>query len=211
LDLGDRYSHFCVLDAGGELLEEGKVATNRKALGEHFGSRPAVRVALEAGTHSPWVSRLLEGAGHEVLVANPRQLRLIYKSDTKNDRVDAERLARVARMDPKLLSPIQHRKEETQVDLAMLRARDALVCARTQLVNHVRGAVKSVGGRLLKCSTAAFPGKAAKDIPAQSISALAPLLETIATLTGQIRQYDAQIATMSETRYPQTQLLRRMA
>ena len=211
MDLGDRHSHFCVLDAAGAPLEEGRVVTSRIALQTRFGSCAPARIAIEAGTHSPWVSRLLSACGHDVLVANPRELRLIYKNNTKSDRLDAERLARVARLDPKLLSPIQHRKEETQVDLAMLRARDALVCARTQLVNHVRGAVKSVGGRLLKCSTKAFPGKVAKDIPAQSLCALAPLLETITVLSERIGQYDAQIASMAEARYPQTQLLRQVA
>jgi transposase len=211
MDLGDRHSHFCVLDAAGEPMEEGRVVTSRTALQARFGSCAPARIAIEAGTHSPWVSRLLAACGHDVLVANPRELRLIYKNNTKSDRLDAERLARVARMDPKLLSPIQHRKEETQADLAMLRARDALVSARTQLVNHVRGAVKSIGGRLLKCSTAAFPGKAAKDIPVQSQAALSPLLETITVLTERIRQYDTQIGALAETRYPQTQLLKQVA
>jgi transposase len=99
---------------------------------------------MEVGTHSPWVSRLLTALGHEVVVANPRRVRLIAESDHKHDRADAEQLARLGRLDPQLLSPIQHRGIEAQEDLALLRSRDSLVAARTTLINHVRGVVKSV-------------------------------------------------------------------
>ncbi|HEY3115347.1 MAG TPA: transposase [Chloroflexota bacterium] len=131
LDLSDTTSRYCVLDAQGQVVGTGRVRTTPAAL-EREGARwPLSRVVLEVGTHSPWVSRLLVQLGHEVLVANARQLRLIYASERKSDRVDAETLARLGRLDPALLKPIRHRGVEAQVDLAQLRARDCLVRART--------------------------------------------------------------------------------
>lgn len=146
LDLGDRYSYFYTLEAGGENIESGRVQTTRSALEKRFRSGEAARVVIEAGTHSPWVSRLLAECGHEVVVANPRKLALIAQNESKDDPVDAELLARLGRVEPQLLSPIMHRGVRAQADLAVIRARDAVVAARTQLVNHVRGAVKSLGG-----------------------------------------------------------------
>ncbi len=207
LDLGDRYSQLCVVNQGGEMLEQGRVATTVTAMRKRFERMAPARIALEAGTHSPWVSRLLEEVGHEVLVANARKLRMIYDSDSKNDRADAETLARVARMDAKLLGAIRHRKEETQVDLAVIRSRDALIKARTQLINHVRGMMKSVGGRLPKSSTPSFHKKAAGGIPELIKSALVPILETLEKISQQIQNYDRQIEQLSREKYPETKLL----
>jgi transposase len=142
-----------------------------------------MRIAIEVGTHSPWVSRLLEERGHQVLVANARKLRLIYQNKRKTDKIDAQNLARLARLDPKLLAPLKHRDEHTQAHLALLRSREALVEARTQLVNHVRGSVKAFGARLPKCSTQSFHKKAAPQIPQELEEVLGPVLETIASLT----------------------------
>jgi transposase len=147
LDLGDRFTQLCALDARGQIRDTRRLRTTPAALERHFAGLPRCRIVLEVGTHSPWVSRLLERVGHEVLVANARQLRLIYGSDCKSDRVDAETLARLSRLDPALLKPIRHRGAPAQADLAQLRARDALVRTRTLLINHVRGAVKAWGGR----------------------------------------------------------------
>ena len=211
LDLGDKFSQLCVLDGSGEVVEESRVRTTSEALGKRFGEMAPCRVALEVGTHSPWVERLLSKLGHEVLVANPRKLRLIYKSESKDDRQDAERLARLARADPKLLYPIQHRDVQSQEALAVLRSRQSLVQARTQLVNHTRGAVKSIGARLKNCSAPSFHKQAPKQIPEGLQPALSPILETIADLTQRIRSYDKQIERMAEERYPQTMLLRQVA
>ena len=147
IDLGDKVSRFCVLDQEGEIIEESSVKTTDGALQQRFAAMSSTRVAIEAGAHSPWVSRLLEGCGHEVLVANARKMRLIYENDRKCDRVDAESLARLARLDPKLLAPIHHRDASRQADLAVIRARAAVVAARTQLINAMRGMVKAIGGR----------------------------------------------------------------
>lgn len=147
LDLGDRISRYCELDAAGVVLAEGRLSTTPAGLRQHFAGRTPCRIVCEVGTHSPWVSRLLASCGHEVLVANARQVRLIYAGDRKSDRIDAETLARLGRLDPRLLRPIQHRGAEAQAALAQLRARDALVRIRTVLINHVRGAGKSTGQR----------------------------------------------------------------
>ena len=138
LDLGDKYSYLCLIDTvSGETLEEGRLRTTPEALGRRFSSERPLRIAIEAGTHSPWVSRVLEECGHEVLVANPRRTRLIYANKRKTDEIDAENLARLARLDPKLLYPLKHRGQECQAHMAIVRSREALVGTRTQLVNHV--------------------------------------------------------------------------
>jgi transposase len=166
LDLGDKYSYLCLIDQqSGEVIEEGRLRTSPEALRRRFASEQPMRIAIEAGTHSPWASRVLEECGHEVLVANARKLRLIYTNKPKKDEIDAENLARLARVDPKLLYPLKHRGEDSQAHLALIRSRQALVDCRTQLVNHVRGAVKSFGHRLPKCPARSFHNKAAEHIP----------------------------------------------
>jgi transposase len=149
LDLGDRTSHYCVIDAGGEVIVQDQLATTKTGLNSLFGKLGPSRVALEVGTHSPWASRHLAALGHEVIVANPRNVEWITQSRRKNDRLDAEKLARMARLDPKLLSPIRHRGEQAQRDLAVIRTRMVLINARTQMVNSARGQVKSFGQRLV--------------------------------------------------------------
>ena len=156
IDLGDETSHACVVDSrDGEVLERFSLSSTDVAFAERFDRRRRSRVVLEAGTHSPWASRLLRAAGHEVIVANPRKVRLISQSDRKSDRADAEILARLGRADVRLLHPIQHRDAREQAHLSLLRARDLAVRARTQLINHVRGAVKSFGSRLPSSSAPA--------------------------------------------------------
>jgi transposase len=169
-----------------------------------------MRIAIEAGTHSPWVSRLLKECGHEVLVANARKLRLIYSNKRKTDEIDAENLARLARVDPKLLYPLNHRGEDSQAHLAIIRSREALVGSRTQLVNHVRGAVKSFGARLPKCPARSFHKKAVAHIPEALRPALGPILEQIGSLTERIQDYDRQLEMISKEHYPETELLRQV-
>ena len=156
VDLGDKFSHVTVLDQEGELVEEVRLPTTRAAFERKFSVLPRSRVAMEVGTHSRWASQLLEEPGHEVLVANARKLRAIYDNPRKDDRVDAEMLARLARLDPKLLSPIHHRSPEAQADLTVIRSRDALVRSRTLLIDHARSTVKASGGRLPSCSADSF-------------------------------------------------------
>jgi transposase len=211
IDLGDKYSYLCLLDTeSGEVIEEGRLRTTPEALRRRFSSEQPLRVAIEAGTHSPWVSRVLEECGHEVLVANPRKTRLIYSNKRKTDEIDAENLARLARVDPKLLYPLKHRGEDSQAHLAIIRSREVLVGCRTQLVNHVRGAVKSFGGRLPKCPARSFHKKVVEHIPEALWPAIEPLLETIGSLTERIREYDRQLETTSKEYYPETELLRQV-
>ncbi len=211
LDLGDKHSYLCLIDQqSGEVMEEGRLRTTPEALRRRFASERPMRIAIETGTHSPWVSRLLEECDHEVLVANARKLRLIYANKRKTDEVDAENLARLARVDPKLLYPLKHRGEDSQAHLAIVRSRQALVGSRTQLVNHARGAVKSFGGRLPKCPARSFHKRAAEHVPEALGPALEPMLEQIGSLTERIREYERQLETVSEEHYPETQLLRQV-
>jgi transposase len=208
LDLGDRSTAFCVLDSDGAIVAEGKLKTTQAAINQQFASLAPARVALEAGTHSGWISRLIESYGHEVIVANPREVRKIYQNDRKNDRSDAQILARLARFDPQLLEPIRHRTASMQADLATIRARETLVTARTKCVNAMRGLVKSMGARLPKCSTESFCKRVSADVPAELEAALRPLITAIQTLNEQIRCCDKQIETLATQTYPQTALLR---
>lgn len=210
MDLGDRASHICVLDEAGTVVERGKVQTTQEGLRRRFESQARMRIALEVGTHSPWVSRLLKELGHEVLVANPRKTRLIYQSRGKQDPVDAEALARIARLDPKLLYPVEHRAEGVAQDLAVLRARDALVRTRSQLVNHVRGAVKATGQRLKKCSTRTFSETVMGEIPEQVREALSSVVTTIEVVSRQILVLDKRIRELGKKKYPETALLRQV-
>lgn len=209
MDLGDKYNHVCFIDASsGDILQESKVACTEKALRLCFGQIPPAQIAIETGTHSPWVSRLLAELGHAVLVANARKVRAIYLHHKKCDQLDAQTLARIARVDPHLLSPIQHRAEEAQMDLAVLRARDAAVASRTKLINHVRGAVKSTGHRLPKCSAPSFHKQAAEALPEALHKALFPLLKQIEALTETIKEYDETVKALCDEKYPETEILR---
>jgi transposase len=211
LDLGDKYSQLCLIDSqSGEVIEEGRLRTSPEAFRRRFASEQLMRIAIEAGTHSPWTSRVLEELGHEVLVANARKLRLIYANKRKTDQIDAENLARLARVDPKLLYPLKHRGEDSQAHMAIVRSRQVLIGCRTQLVNHIRGAVKSFGGKLPKCPARSFHNKAAEHIPEALRPALGPILEQIGSLTERIKDYDRKLQEICQERYPQTDLLRQV-
>jgi len=207
LDLGDRYSFYCLLNGDGEVVEEGRMQSNEAALRRHFQDEPRLRIALECGTHSPWVSRLLKALGHQVIVANARKIPAITGSESKNDRNDAEKLARFAAYDPKLLAPIEHRSEERQVDLNLIHARSTLVRARTMIVNALRGLIKSAGGRLPACSTESLPARAPAAIPSALALVATPLVEQIGLLNAQIDGMDKQIEKLA-AKYPEIPLLR---
>jgi transposase len=175
-----------------------------------FAQWPASRVVLEVGTHSPWVSRLLESLGHEAVVANPRRVRLIAESPAKSDGADAELLARLGRVDVALLSPVVHRGEEAQRDLVLLRVRDGLVRARTLLINQARGFAKSLGARLPSSSAEAFPRRVRTGVPPDLFPGLGALLETIDRLTQEIRALDRAVERLCRERYPETETLRQV-
>ena len=210
VDVGDRFSRVCILDSDGVPCREERVRTSEPGFRQYFERLAPSQIALEAGTHSGWVSRLLQACGHTAIVANARELRKIHQSDRKNDRADAEILARMLRFDPQLLCPIRHRSAQMQADLAVIRARDTLVGARTKCVNAARGLVKSVGARLPKCSTHSFAAAALDHVPVELHAALSPLIETIANLSDQIRRYDRSIETLAKE-YPATDVLRQVS
>jgi transposase len=210
LDLGDRCSWYCLLDEVGEVLQEQKQGTTPKAMKEVFSALPRYRIALETGTHSPWISRLLTTLGHEVIVAHARTVRLIGESRKKDDRMDARTLARLARIDPQLLCPVKHRSAKAQADLTLIRARAGLVRARTALVNTARGLAKSYGERLRGCNVRNLNPEKAEGLSPELQSALEPLLACIAAVSEQIREYDQRIETLAQQSYPQTALLKQI-
>ena len=210
LDLGDRNSWYCVLDEAGQIQLEQRVRTNAKALREVFGGMPRSRVALETGTHSPWISRLLSELGHEVIVAHARKVRLIGESRKKDDRLDAQTLARLARIDPQLLCPVKHRSVQAQADLTVIRARAALVRARTGLVNTARSLAKSYGERLRGCNVRNMSPEKAETLSPELQCALEPLLAVIAELSERICEYNDRIEALAEKSYPQVALLKQI-
>jgi transposase len=210
LDLGDRSSFYCVLNGAGEVILEERVATNPEAMKKTFGKMARSRIALETGTHSPWVSRVLSELGHEAIVAHARNVRLIGESRRKDDRLDAQALARLARIDPQLLSPIQHRSAQAQADLAVIRARYALVRARTALICAARGLTKSFGERIRGRNPKAFRPTMGETLGPQLQVALTPLLGGLESITARIREYDAQIEELAEESYPEVALLKQV-
>jgi transposase len=202
LDLGDRSSCYCALNEATEVLVERKLATTPKAMKEVFGGMPRSRVALETGMHSPWVSRLLSELGQEVIVAHARTVRLIGESRRKDDRFDARTLARLARIDPELLGPVQHRSRKAQADLTVIRARAGLVRARTSLINTARGLTKSYGERLRGCSPRMMNRELAAGLGPELQSALQPWLDEIAALSERIGEYNERVQQIAQESYP---------
>jgi transposase len=210
LDLGDRSSWYCVLDEAGEIVLEQKLGTTPKALKEVFGGMPRSRIALETGMHSPWVSRALSELGHEVIVAHARSVRLIGESRKKDDRLDARTLARLARLDPQLLSPVRHRSAKAQADLTVIRARAGLVRARTALVNTARGLAKSYGERLRGCNVRNMNPEKAEQLSPELQAALEPLLAGIESLSERMRECNERIEGLAQQSYPQVALLKQI-
>jgi transposase len=210
LDLGDRNSWYCVVDEAGQIQLEQRVRTTAKALQEVFGAMPRSRIALETGSHSPWISRLLSELGHEVIVAHARQVRLIGESRKKDDRLDAQTLARLARIDPQLLCPVKHRSAQAQADLMMIRARAGLVRARTALANTARGLAKSYGERLRGCNVRNMNPEKAESLSPELQRALEPLLSAIAELSERICEYNERIEALAQESYPQAALLKQI-
>jgi transposase len=207
IDLGDKKSYYCFLDPDGNMVE-GSLTTTPTDFGLHFKAIPRSRIAIEVGTHSPWVSSLLEEIGHEIYVANPRKTEGgKRKNRRKNDRLDAQILARQVKSDPKLLYPIRHRGEKARHALVLLRARHAVVNARTKLICGVRGLVKSTGYRLPSCSADSFHKMNRTHIPEALRDMLEPLFEQIGMMTARIKDYDKEVKQMCKESYPETELL----
>ncbi|HWO29138.1 MAG TPA: transposase, partial [Candidatus Acidoferrum sp.] len=210
LDPGDRWSFYCVLDEAGKIILEQKVATTPEAMKQTFGKIPRSLIALETGTHSPWVSRLLTELGHEVIVAHAQKVARITKSNRKDDRRDARTLARLARIDPELWGPVRHRSAQAQIHLTVIRARAELVSARTALVNAARGLVKSFGQRLPKCGTYQVNEKLAEAVSAELRDVLVPLLREVESLSERIKEYEERMEKIATEVYPEVSLLKQV-
>lgn len=210
IDVSDRFSHVCVLDQAGEAVYETRIRTAPDALGKFLKSYAGALVAYEVGSHSPWMTHVVRSLGLDPLVANARKLSYISRNDKKNDRADAETLARLARVDPKLLCPIRHRSMQTQGHRVLLRAREGLVRARTRLINGARGLVKPFGTRLPRCSAPSFHKRVLDEIPEYLRAALIPMLEVVAHLTKKIYEYDREIKRVCNDCYPETERLRQV-
>jgi transposase len=152
IDLGDRKSHACVLDAAGDVFWRGTFASTREGMRTFLRGFDRARVVMEVGQHSRWASAIAKELGHEVIVADPNYVHLIYASHKKTDEHDAEALARLARVDPTLLHGVHHRSGGAQATLAIVKSRDIMVRCRTDLVNHVQMVVKPDGKRIKKCN-----------------------------------------------------------
>jgi transposase len=209
--LGDRHHIIVVFDQNGNEIAIKRIANSKLALRKYFQRYPAATVAIEAGTHSPWISRELQQMGLVVYVGNPRKLRLIWDSHDKSDERDARILAMVCRVEPRLLWPVKHRNAQAYSDFELIKARDMLVQSRSKLINHVRCVVKSHGERLPSCSAASFARRVAGFLPAQLSAALSYLIETIADMSQRIVQLEHKIEQLSKLRYPETQGLRQIA
>jgi len=212
MDLGDKKSFLYALDSKGQGLEEFTVMNTRKGIDglvEKYKGQE-VEYVMETGTHSRWISDLLRQSGSKVLVADARQIALITKSQKKTDRRDAEMLARLGRADRKLLHPVHHRSMQNQVDLALIKSRDLLTSNRTNMINYMRGILKSFGHRLPSCSGASFHKQAGSLLPEVLQDALNPVLELIQQCTDQIKRFEKQIKRLSETRYPETARVRQI-
>ena len=210
LDLGNTRHQACVLNAAGQILWEGSLINNRLALQKLLVKYPRATVALEAGTHSPWISRFLKELGATVIVANPRKLHAISRHERKSDRRDAQMLARLVRADPTLLHPIEHGSAQAQHDLLGLKMRDALVRTRVNLINTVRFTLKSLGYPVRNPSSRAFHKRVLDQVPEVCLPVIQPLLTVLAQVTEQIHQLERSLIQHSRTHYPVTQRLQRV-
>ncbi len=210
MDLGDKFHIAVVFDSDGNELEIATVINTKIGVSKFFKSYKSARVAMEAGTHSPWISRLLNEMGLTVYVGNPRKLRVIWDSTDKSDTRDARILGMVCRVEPRLLHPLHHRSKQAQADLATIKSRDLLVRSRVKLINHARGLVKANGDRLPKCSTTSFAKRCGAHIPKELSPAMIPLFEIITQLNQQIKELETEIERLSIKMYPETKYLRQV-
>lgn len=207
LDLGDKKHTICVLDGCGEVKRQGKMVNDRASLGRLAAEHPGSLVVMEAGVHSPWVSRFMKEQGCRVIVANPRKVRAIYDNERKSDERDAQMLARLGRVDPQLLHPIEHGGEQAQKDLLGLKLRDALVRSRVSLINAVRATLKSLGHAVSNPSSERFHKTVAAEVPGECLAVLGPMLEVLRDLSGRIKDMERELIALGRRSYPQAQRL----
>jgi len=213
LDLGDKKHAICVLNQAGEIIDERTITNHRESIRRLSLKYPGARIALEVGTHSPWISRFLSGLGHEVLVANPRKLRVIYANDRKSDKNDARILAKIARIEPQLLYPVEHGSEQAQRDMLQIKLRDNLVRQRVDIISSVRFTLKSLGVSLPSPNTACFAKRCRALLSKEQSELLAmiePSLQVVDMMTQKIRDLDREIEKLCVEKYPATERLRQI-
>src|SRR5881409_2646533 len=204
LDLGERRHRFCALDGKGEVVEEAILSNDRASLARLTARYRGALAVMEAGAHSPWVSRYLEGLGWEVIVSNPRKVRAIYQQERKSDQRDALMLARIGRMDRALLYPVRHGSEQAQQDLLRIKLRDSLVRARVALINSVRFSLKSLGYAVCNPSSERFHKVAMEGLHERVQQMVAPSVQALAELSTRIAVLEREINVVARTKYPQT-------
>lgn len=211
MDLGGRRHAVCVLNKAGKVVEERTVINDRESIGEWICRYKGATVAMETGTHSPWVSRFLEELGLKVYVANARKLRAISASNTKSDKEDARMLARICRADVELLSPVKHRSEACQRDLVKVKVRDALVRTRVNQMNSVRFLLKSLGVKIPSgCKATSFVKKVRAELADEYLELVRPLLEMLDVIEAKIKGVDKDLEVMAAERYPETDRLKQV-
>ncbi|MCH2176953.1 MAG: IS110 family transposase [Lentisphaeria bacterium] len=202
VDLGDKTHFFCILDADGNVVKRGKIENDRVSIAEFFSDYHKCKIVIESSTHSLWIYQLLTDMGHKVSVANPSKIPLIYRAANKNDKNDAEKLARLLRLDPHLLCPIQHISMKVHATLAILKTRGHYVSMRTEMINFIRTTVKSRGHRLTSCDAKGFHKRVKEEIPEDLLPAVAPLLITLEHTSNQINEIDNEIKQICLNNYP---------
>lgn len=208
--MGDRRHRFCVLNEGGEVVEEASIVNERRGLAQLSARYPGAVVVMEAGCHSPWISRYMEGEGCRVLVSNPRKVRAIYQHERKSDRRDALMLARIARMEPALLYPVRHGSEEAQQDLLRIKLRDSLVRARVAVINSVRFTLKSLGYCVPNPASERFHKVVMDEVPEALGQMIAPSVAALAELSARIKVLEREITEMARVKYPQSAWLQQI-
>lgn len=212
IDLGDREHRICVLNQLGAIEREYTIVNTREAFEFLVSQYPDARFVMEVGTHSPWISALLAGMNCEVIVGNARKLKAISAHERKCDELDARTLARIGRMDLNLLYPVKHVSQNALKDRLVISSRENLVSKRKELIQSIRGSVKTFGKRIDGGSPPTFPA-AARIILSEEpeiLATLEPTLLAIEQMNQSIKELDKKIEQLSIEKYPVTALLRQI-
>ena len=208
IDIGDKVNFTCILNNKGEVLVNKEIPNNKAAMKEYFDGIEKASIAIEAGTHSPWIEKLLVAIGHDVFVCNPRELVAVTQNIKKSDKKDPEILAGMLLTGKHLLKQVFHAREDAMRDFLLIKSRRALVKARTILINNSRGVVKTFGERISPGLTAdAFHKYAGETLKKETFEKIEDLVEVIGKATEHILKYEKDIETLIKNKYPAAQLL----
>lgn len=210
LDLGDKKHFYCALDSSGKVLKKETISNDREVLKRFSATWAGALIVMEAGTHSPWISRFFMGLGHRVIVANPRKMKAISTAERKSDDRDAELLARIARVDEALLHPVEHGDEKRHRDMLAIKLRDALVRSRVGLINAVRFTLKSMGYAVSNPSSERFHKILAEEVPEECLKVIRPMVGVLERMTQQIREMEREIVRLGKECYPEAEKLRQI-